>query len=141
MHCKLLKLTNGEDIIVMTDDSCTSLNDKEYISVIDAVLLNIIKYKTGAFMVESFVMEPWIRIAKEDVINIPTKSIVVAADIKDDAIQYYQKFIIDQKNKSSTIRDMPSMEEMLEHEFSETLELQEEESDEPEFNKQSRILH
>ena len=40
-------------------------------------------------------MSPWIRIAKEDIISIPTDSIVVMTELDDDAVVQYQTFIKD----------------------------------------------
>jgi hypothetical protein len=93
MYCKYLKLTNGEDILVTTDDDCQTFIDKEFIPVVDPVLITTFKYPHGEMVVERFIMQPWIRMAREDLIHIPTKSIVLAVDVKDSTFEQYIEYV------------------------------------------------
>lgn len=121
VYCKYLKLTNGDNLIVTTDDNCASFDGKEFIYVMDPVKLQTIKLPRGSYIIESFLMEPWIRVAKDDLYSIPVKNIVVAADLKDNAIEYYQKYLSQSKETETTISSQ-SMEEMLEEEEQEDFE-------------------
>ena len=152
MHCKYLKLTNGDNIIVTTDDACNTLKEKEFISVVDPVVLNSFKFSRGQYVVESYVMEPWIKVAKEDVFNIPTKTIIVAVDVDEAATKYYHKFIEETKTKKVFIKDQEETKQFFENtEQSEFEELMEgilednEEEDEvddgPEYIRDGRVIH
>lgn len=98
MEYKFLKLINGEDLIVTTDDACSTFKDKEFISVIDPVLITSMRFPRGPMIVESFVMQPWIKMAKKDVVNIPTKFILVATDVQEMALQQYQDYVVETNN-------------------------------------------
>jgi len=93
MHCKFLKLTNGEDIIVQTDDICDTFKDKEFINIIDPVLIASMRIPRGAVIIESYIMQPWIKMAKSDVVQLPTKNIIVAVDIHKEAEEQYLKYV------------------------------------------------
>lgn len=153
MHCKFLKLTNGDNIIVTTDDTCATLKDKEYISVVDPVVLNSFKFSRGPYVVESYVMEPWIKVAKEDVFQIPTSSIVIAVDVEDNAITYYKKYLDERKNNQVMIKSGEETkeiiqqaeaeqfeEEILNIEYDE-LEDEMEEEHEPRYTRDGRTIH
>lgn len=153
MHCKYLKLTNGDNIIVTTDDTCTSLKEKEYISVVDPVVLNSYKFSKGPYVVESYVMEPWIKVAKEDVYQIPTSSIVIAVDVDDNASTYYKKFLSERKNNETLFKSGEETKEMMEEVEAEELEndlmdiminYQEDEADDddgPDYVRNGRVIH
>ena len=93
MHCKFIKLTNGEDIIVQTDDTCDTISNKEFISVVDPVLIFSMRRNHGNMIIESYVMQPWIKMGKIDVVQLPTKNIVVAVDIHEMAEKQYMAYI------------------------------------------------
>jgi hypothetical protein len=96
-HYKYLKLTNGEDIIVSTDNNCSNFKDQKYLYVYDPVLINTIKIARGPYMVESFTMQPWIKLAKSDIVEIPTESIVVVVDIEDKVVTEYHNYLTEYK--------------------------------------------
>lgn len=93
MHCKFLKLTNGEDLIVQTDDACDTFNGKEFISVIDPVLIASMRIPRGTMIIETYIMQPWIKMAKSDVVQIPTKNIVVAVNVHEMAEKQYLEYV------------------------------------------------
>lgn len=103
--CKFLKLSNGDEIIVTTDQNCNDFKNEKYLSVIDAVEIKEVTMARGPIIVESFIMQPWIRIAKDDIIQIPTESIVVVVDVEDDVLNQYAKFIYDKHNKKLSSRE------------------------------------
>ena len=101
-HYKYLKLTNGEDIIVSTDNNCDNFKDQKYLYVYDPVLINTIKIARGPYVVESFTMQPWIKLAKSDIVEIPTESIVVVVDIEDRVVTEYHNYLNEYKTHKET---------------------------------------
>ena len=152
MYCKLLKLTNGEDIIARTDDICDTLNGKEFIEVEDAVLIMSMRIPRGSIIIETYSIQPWIKMVKTSTIRIPTKSIIVAVDIHEMAEKQYYQYLKDYKTQSTFSSDNnfeTNNEEEAEDEDDEDLEdfLQtlsddsEEEDDGPPRNKFGRTIH
>jgi hypothetical protein len=117
MHCKFLKLTNGEDIIVQTDDTCESLNNKEFISVIKPVLIASMRIPRGPMVIESYIMQPWIKMAKADVVQITTKNIVVAVDVHEMAEKQYLQYV-EEYNNRNILNNTPDFELEEEEEVS-----------------------
>lgn len=149
MHCKFLKLTNGEDIIVQTDDTCESLNNKEFISVIDPVLIASMRIPRGPMVIETYIMQPWIKMAKADVVQIPTKNIVVAVDVHEMAEKQYLQYVEESNNRnvlSDSTEDETEEEELTEEEaFDQLMQSMREDSDEEDDGnprtKVRRTLH
>ena len=117
-YCKFLKLTNGEEIIVTTDNDCSDFKKEKYLAVIDPVEVKAMQMVRGPHIVETQVMQPWIRIAKDDIIQIPTDNILIAVDVEDDVVDQYAKFLYEQHIKTLPAQDR---EEMVE-DFLEDLE-------------------
>ena len=105
MYCKYIKLTNGEDILATTDDDCKTFEGKEFLSIVDPVLITTFKYPRGEMVVERYVMQPWIRMASDDLIRIPTKSIVLAVDVKDTTFDQYVEYIEECANIDPTFEE------------------------------------
>jgi len=147
MHCKFIKLNNGEDIIVQTDDTCESLNNKEFISVIDPVLIASMRMPRGPVVIETYIMQPWIKMAKADVIQIPTKNIVVAVDVHELAEKQYLDYIeeTNKQKKSDSAGNFETEEEEEEMTFEEFYnslrEDSEEEDDGNTRTKSGRTIH
>jgi len=72
----------------------------------------------GQNIVETQVMQPWIRLAKDDIIQIPTDNILIAVDVEDEVVDQYAKFLYEQHIKALPAQDR---EEMVEN-FLEDLE-------------------
>ncbi len=104
-YCKFLKLSNGDEIIVTTDNNCSDFKNEKYIHVIDPVEIKAISIAKGPMVVETHVMQPWIRLAKDDIIQIPTDSIVVAVDVEDDVITQYARFVYEEFTKKTPPQD------------------------------------
>ena len=117
-YCKFLKLTNGEEIIVTTDNDCSDFKSDRYLSIIDPVEVKAMQMVRGPHIVETQVMQPWIRLAKDDIIQIPTDNILIAVDVEDDVADQYAKFLYEQHIKTLPAQDR---EEMVEN-FLEDLE-------------------
>lgn len=103
---KFLKLSNGEDIIATTDSNCENFKEKKSIFVYDPVLINTIKLAQGPYMIETFTMQPWIKLAKDDIMEIPTESIVVAVDIDDKVVTQYEMFLNEYNNPSQELNQV-----------------------------------
>lgn len=149
MHCKFLKLTNGEDIIVQTDDTCESLNKKEFISVIDPVLIASMRIPRGPMVIETYIMQPWIKMAKADVVQIPTKNIIVAVDVHEMAEKQYLQYVEESNSRnviSETTEDLTEEEELTEEDaFEQLMQAIHDDSDEEDDGqprtKAGRTLH
>jgi hypothetical protein len=107
---KFLKLSNGEDIIATTDSNCKNFKEQKSIFVYDPVLINTIKLAQGPYMVETFTMQPWIKLAKDDIMEIPTESIVVAVDIDDKVVTQYEMFLDEYNNPSQELNQVEGKE-------------------------------
>lgn len=112
-YCKFLKLTNGEEIIVTTDNDCSDFKNDKYLSVIDAVEIKAMQIVRGQQIIETQTMQPWIRLAKDDIIQIPTDNILVAVDVEDDVVDQYAKFLYEQHIKASPNEDREELIENL----------------------------
>lgn len=117
-YCKFLKLTNGEEIIVTTDNDCSDFKKDKYLSIIDPVEVKAMQIVKGHHIIETQTMQPWIRLAKDDIIQIPTDNILVAVDVEDEVVDQYAKFLYEQHVRSLPAQDR---EEMVEN-FLEELE-------------------
>lgn len=144
MYTKLLKLTNGENLIVSTDSNCNDFKNEKSISVIDPVLISTLKFNSGSYIIETYTMQPWIKIAKKDIINIPTESIIVAVDIQDDVEEQYKKFLSKDEGSEVMISDEEEVNDMidqlLEDEY-EGEELEEIDDDKPRSTKYTTTVH
>jgi hypothetical protein len=144
MYCKFLKLTNGEDIIVTTDNDCTNLFDNKFIDVNDPVVIKSVRmpYKNG--IVETFVMHPWIKMAKDGVIKIPSSQVIVATDLYDKAETQYKEYVISYKSyEEAIVNEMYNEEQEDEtlEEFYSMLDNQEDDEDDSRPSSSSRTLH
>lgn len=142
MHTKLLKLTNGDNLIVTTDSSCQDFKQQQAISVIDPVLISTLKFNRGPYIVETYTMQPWIKIAKKDIINIPTENIIVAVDIQKDVEEQYKKFVDDTENQEQLISDEESVNEMVDQLMEdEDEDFEEIDDDEPRTTRNQTTFH
>lgn len=149
MYCKFLKLTNGEDIIVRTDDACDTFSGKEFIDVEDPVLIMSVRIPRGQLIIETYSIQPWIKMVKTGTIRIPTKSIIVAVDIHEMAEKQYYQYLKDYKGKDAFSADnnfeTDDEEETEDEELEDFLlslrEDSEEEDDGTPRNKAGRTIH
>jgi len=102
-YYKYVKLTNGENIIVMTDTDCKEFKSRKSISIINPVELSTVRMTNGPVLMESTTLQPWIKIATDDVIELPTESIVAIVDIKEDAIEHYKIFLEEYNNPKEEV--------------------------------------
>lgn len=98
MNCKIIKLTNGEDLIADTDTDCANLYEKNYIEVTDPVAIETVSMPYNGMLIETYIMRPWIKLSKEKVLQIPVSSILVATDVIEKAEVQYREFIVKYNN-------------------------------------------
>ena len=119
MHYKFFKLINGEDIIAVTDDPCETFEDKEFIDIVDPVLICAYRIPREKGIMETYVMQTWMKMAVQDVISLPVASILIAVDVQPKVIEQYDLFVIE-ANRSSTFATLEDgysddvMEELIE---------------------------
>ena len=120
---KYIKLTNGDDIIATTDNNCENFKQEKVIYVYDPVQIKTIRIAQENYFIESFTMQPWIKLAKDDIMEIPTESIVVAVDIDDKVVTQYEIFLNEYSNSA------PDFERTSEEELDDIFETLESEDD------------
>ena len=103
-YCKFVKLVNGDEIIVTTDNDCNDYKNDRYLSVIDPVEVRSMQMVRGPHIVETHIMQPWIRMAKDDIVQIPTDNILVIVDVRDDIVDQYTKFLNQQQDSNEPAR-------------------------------------
>jgi len=103
-YCKFVKLVNGDEIIVTTDNDCNDYKNDRYLSVIDPVEVRSMQMVRGPHIVETHIMQPWIRMAKDDIVQIPTENILVVVDVRDDIVNQYTKFLNQQQDSNEPAR-------------------------------------
>lgn len=94
MFCKLLKLINGETIVGHTASDCSLLNSG-YVEMKNPVLLTFVKMPVDNMMVETLIMQSWMKLANTNLIRIPVRSIVLAVDVLDKVEDQYKQFLLD----------------------------------------------
>lgn len=141
MYCKLLKLTNGENIIVTTDDNCETFKDKEFIDAVDPVEVATVRIPQGQVLVESYIFRPWMRLAASDLMRIPTRNIIVAADLHENARVQYEEYLNTTSEESLDLQQEVQLSE--EEQFEEFLDqvLSNEEEDEDGNRSDTRTVH
>jgi hypothetical protein len=89
----------------MTDTDCKEFKDRKSISILNPVELSTVRMANGPMLMESTTLQPWIKIATDDVIELPTESIIVIADMKEEAIEQYKIFLEEYKNRKEDIEE------------------------------------
>jgi hypothetical protein len=98
MYCKFLKLTSGENLIVSTEDDCNELDMKSYIEVSEPVVIHSMRMPYGGGFVESYIMQPWLKMSTKEVLRIPVRNIIVATNLLEKAEFQYKQFIVEYEN-------------------------------------------
>lgn len=135
---KYIKLTNGDDLIVTTDTNCDNFKDNKVMYVYDPVLISTVRLAQGAYFVETFTMQPWIKLAKDDVMEIPTENIIVAVDIEDKVITQYEMFL---DEYSQSTQDFNKASEEMVDDFFDELESEDIDGFEPYNEEEGPTFH
>ena len=94
-YCKFLKLTSGENLIVSTEDDCVELVDKKYVEVSEPVEIHSMKMPYAGGIIESYVMQPWLKMSAKEILRIPAHNILVATNVMEKAETQYKQFILE----------------------------------------------
>ena len=95
MYCKFIKLTSGENLIVSTEDECNELDTKNYIEVSEPVVIHSMKLPYAGGFIESYIMQPWLKMATKEVLRLPVRNIIIAPNLLEKAESQYKQFIIE----------------------------------------------
>jgi hypothetical protein len=95
MYCKFLKLTSGENLIVSTEDECMDLADRKYIEVSEPVEIHSMKMPYAGGVIESYIMQPWLKMSAKEVLRIPARNVVIVTNVLEKAESQYKQFIIE----------------------------------------------
>jgi hypothetical protein len=98
MYCKFLKLTSGENLIVSTEDQCMDLADKKYIEVSEPVEIHSMKMPYAGGVIESYMMQPWLKMSAKEVLRIPARNVVIVTNVLERAEAQYKQFIVEYNN-------------------------------------------
>jgi len=95
MYCKFLKLTSGENLIVSTEDECVKLDEKKYIEVTEPVVIHSMRMPYGGGFIESYIMQPWLKMCTKEVLRLPVRNIIIATNLHEKAEVQYKQFIVE----------------------------------------------
>ena len=95
MYCKFIKLTSGENIIVSTEDECKELDKKSYIEVSEPVVIHSMKMPYAGGVIESYMMQPWLKMSAKEVLRIPARNVVIVTNVLEKAESQYKQFSIE----------------------------------------------
>ena len=95
MYCKFIKLTSGENLIVSTEDMCDKLEEKRYIEVSEPVVIHSMRMPYGGGFVESYIMQPWLKMSSKEVLRLPVRNILIATNLLEKAEFQYKQFIVE----------------------------------------------
>ena len=98
MYCKFLKLTSGENLIVSTEDECDKLDEKRYIEVSEPVVIHSMRMPYGGGFIESYIMQPWLKMSTKEVLRLPVRNIIIATNLMEKAESQYKQFIVEYEN-------------------------------------------
>ena len=98
MYCKFIKLTSGENLIVSTEDDCNELDMKSYIEVSEPVVIHSMRMPYGGGFVESYIMQPWLKMSSREVLRLPVRNIIIATNLLEKAESQYKQFIVEYEN-------------------------------------------
>ena len=98
MYCKFIKLTSGENLIVSTEDDCNELDMKSYIEVSEPVVIHSMRMPYGGGFVESYIMQPWLKMSTKEVLRLPVRNIIIATNLLEKADSQYKQFIVEYEN-------------------------------------------
>ena len=140
MYCKFLKLTSGENLIVSTEDECIDLADKKYIEVSEPVEIYSMKMPYAGGVIESYMMQPWLKMSAKEVLRIPARNVLIATNVLERAETQYKQFIIEYEN--SEIATEEDIEQALSgDDDSSEIEISEEDENDSRSSSGAHTLH
>ena len=140
MYCKFLKLTSGENLIVSTEDECMDLADKKYIEVSEPVEIHSMKMPYAGGIIESYMMQPWLKMSAKEVLRIPARNVVIVTNVLERAEAQYKQFIIEYDNLDMATEE--DVEQALSgDDDSSEIEISEEDENDSRSSSGARTLH
>ena len=140
MYCKFLKLTSGENLIVSTEDECIDLADKKYIEVSEPVEIHSMKMPYAGGIIESYMMQPWLKMSAKEVLRIPARNVLIATNVLERAETQYKQFIIEYEN--SEMASEENIEQALSgDDDSSEIEISEEDENDSRSSSGAHTLH
>ena len=140
MYCKFLKLTSGENLIVSTEDECIDLADKKYIEVSEPVEIHSMKMPYAGGIIESYMMQPWLKMSAKEVLRIPARNVLIATNVLERAETQYKQFIIEYEN--SEMASEENIEQALSGDVdSSEIEISEEDENDSRSSSGAHTLH
>jgi hypothetical protein len=144
MYCKFLKLINGDNIIVTTDDDCLTFKGKEFLNCVDPVQVSTVRYPRGSMVIETYVLQPWIKMSMDEAIQIPVSSIVVAVNVQELAFKQYKRYVeefADMDEEFQQSLDFEDEEEEFDEFLNAVLGSDNEEEEDDRIGRAERTLH
>lgn len=126
MYCKLLKLINGESVIGYTESDCNTL-EKGFIELRDPVLVSSIRVPMERVVVETFVMQTWLKMSSSNIVKVPVSSVIVATDVLEKVESQYKHYLAEMSNIKLTDEELQTLAESSQED--EFLDFMEEEDD------------
>jgi hypothetical protein len=71
------------------------LADKKYIEVSEPVEIHSMKMPYAGGVIESYMMQPWLKMSAKEVLRIPARNVVIATNVLEKAESQYKQFIIE----------------------------------------------
>lgn len=137
---KYFKLTSGENIIATTETNCDDLTAIDSVTVTDPVLINTVRVPRNGMVFESFIMQPWIALSSEYELDIATKHIMFAINVKESVEKQYHLYL-----EQDTIIDpdmigeeSSSFEDELREEVNELMEMMGEEPEDDYYGNEEK---
>lgn len=93
----LVKLLSGDNLICETENDYEYFLDKRSLTIINPVILNILRMPRGDKLLESYVMMPWFGFAKYETYTIPTNKVITIMEVQDSVRDNYLEFIENRK--------------------------------------------
>lgn len=93
----LVKLLSGDNLICETENDYEYFLDKRSITIVNPVILNILRMPRGDKLLESYVMMPWFGFAKFETYTIPTNKIITIMEVQESIKDNYFEFVENRK--------------------------------------------
>jgi hypothetical protein len=97
MFYKVFKLTTGDTIVGLTEDTCETFKGKEFVEILNPVKINVIKTpfthpSMGKVFVQTHTLEYLLNLSSDTAVKIPVSCILFATNANDAVIDNYEKF-------------------------------------------------
>jgi hypothetical protein len=121
LNCKYIKLSNGENIICLTDDNMENLETNRRVLITDPMMVSLVRVpRLGVGVVDSYVLHPWMPLSEDKIMEINTSCIISAVEAKASFREQYENFIDQMNNEKlipaeerETARDLSNAQELM----------------------------